>query len=69
MDLLLTPQERERFATWLEHEAATSKRLIAQMEKLGPMAAALSTREKAEASAALLIAQKLRATFSDSLEG
>lgn len=64
MDLLLTEQERERFAAWLEHEAATAKGLIEQMEKLGPAMAMLIAREKAEAAAALVIARKLRATHS-----
>ena len=62
MDLLLTQQERDRFAAWLEHEAYVGKGLIEQMEKLGPHAAPLVAREKAEAAAALLIARKLRST-------
>jgi hypothetical protein len=62
MDLLLTAQERDRFASWLEHEATVAKGLIEQMEKLGPHAALLVAREKAEAVAALVIARKLRAT-------
>jgi hypothetical protein len=62
MDLLLTQQERDRFAAWLEHEAAVAKGLIEQMEKLGPHAAPLVAQEKAEAAAALVIARKLRAT-------
>ena len=62
MDLLLTQQERDRFAAWLEHEAAVGKGLIEQMEKLGPHAGPLVAREKAEAAAALLIARKLRST-------
>jgi hypothetical protein len=69
MDLLLSTQERDRFAAWLEHEAATAKVLIEQMEKLGPHAAPLVAREKAEALAALLIVRKLRATESMSIEG
>ena len=32
MDLLLSRQERERFAAWLEHEADTDQGLIRQME-------------------------------------
>ena len=68
MDLLLTAQERDRFATWLEHEAATAKGLIAQMEKLGPHVAPMVAREKTEAGAALVIARKLRATHSDTVE-
>ena len=62
MGLLLTQQERDRFAAWLEHEAAVGKGLIEQMEKLGPHAWPLVAREKAEAAAALLIARKLRST-------
>jgi hypothetical protein len=67
MDLLLTPQERERFAAWLEHEAATSNGLIEQMKKLGSHVAPLVAREEAESRASLLIARKLRATHSESL--
>lgn len=67
MSYLLTDQERDRFATWLEQEAATAKGLIEQMGKLGTMAAPLVAREEAEAAAALLIARKLRATHSDSI--
>ena len=68
MDLLLTPQEHDRFAAWLEHEAATSKGLISAMGTL-PHMAPLVARETAEAAAALLIARKLRATHSDNVGG
>lgn len=67
MNLLLTRQERDRFASWLEREAATAQGLIAQMEKLGPHVAPIVAREKVEAAAALIIAQKLRATIDDSI--
>lgn len=67
MGMLLTSEERDRFAAWLENEAATAKVLIEQMEKLGPHVAPLVAREKAEAAAALLIARKLRATESMSI--
>jgi len=67
MDLLLTEQERERFASWLEHEAAVSQGLIEQLEKLGAAGAIASFREKQEAVAALLIARKLRETQSQSI--
>jgi hypothetical protein len=66
MNLLLTDAERLRFAEWLEHEAATAKSLIEQMEKLD-VPAPLIMREKAEAGASLLIARKLRATESFNL--
>lgn len=67
MDLLLTDQERDRFAAWLEHEAMTDKGIIDQLEKMGPAMAAVASHKKAEASAALLIARKLRATQGDSI--
>lgn len=67
MSLLLTQEERDRFASWLENEAATSKGLIEQMEKLGPQFAIGAQRERNEATAALIIARKLRSTSSDSI--
>ena len=67
MNLLLTAQERDRFAAWLENEARTAEGLIARMEKLGPYTAPLVVREKAEAAAAVVIARKLRATQSMSI--
>ena len=67
MDLLLTAQERDRFVAWLEHEAMTDKALIDQLEKLGPAMAAVANHKKVEASAALLVARKLRAIQRDSI--
>jgi hypothetical protein len=55
----LTAAERDRFATWLEQEAATDKGLLEQMEKLGGMAPVIQQR-KNEIVAALLVARKLR---------
>ena len=65
--LLLTAEERDRFASWLELEAAIGKGLIEQLEKLGPMSAPVIAREKQESTAALIIARKLRATSSESI--
>jgi hypothetical protein len=62
MSLLLTVQERDRFATWLENEAKTAKGIIEQLEKLGPHTAPVIAREKLEIGAALVIAKKLRST-------
>lgn len=67
MSLLLTDSERERFAAWLEREAASSNGIAEQAEKLGPAMAPLIARERAESAAALLIARKLRATVTDSI--
>lgn len=62
--MLLTLEERDRFASWLENEAATSKAIVAQLELLGSAAALLVAREKAETAAAVLIARKLRSIES-----
>ena len=67
MSLLLTDEERMRFADWLELEARTATGLIEQLEKLGQYAAPLVAREKAEAAAARLIAAKLRGIQSMSI--
>lgn len=66
-NLLLTQQERDRFAAWLENEAATSKLLIEQMEKLGPHALPVLNLERTEMNAAIVIARKLRNTTSESI--
>ncbi len=68
MSLLLTTQERERFAAWLEHEAETDAVLIQQMEKLGPAFASVAATRKQEVVAAMMIARKLRATEGMSIE-
>ena len=60
-DLLLTAAERDRFATWLEREAATAKGLAAQAEKINA-AEFIVKKLRAEAAAALIIASKLRST-------
>lgn len=58
--LLLTAQERDRFAAWLENEARTADALVEQMLKLGPHAAVIARREIEERDAARIIARKLR---------
>lgn len=65
----LTAQERIRFAAWLEHEAATSADIAAQMERVGTgvFPKFVVEKEKSEAVAALLIARRLRATESADL--
>ena len=67
MDMLLTPQERDRFASWLEHEASTETGLAEQMDKLGPVFALVAQQKGYEANAMRLIARRLRATHSDSI--
>ena len=58
MAQLLTAAERERFATYLEQEAATDEIMAEQVAKIGPEI--LAKKYRAEALAARVIAQKLR---------
>lgn len=61
--LLLTREERERFAAWLENEANTSKILIEQIKKMAH-GDVLSKREQMWAAATSFVAQRLRSTES-----
>lgn len=54
----LTQEDRDRFATWLEEEAATDDKLAEQAEKLA--APAFVKMKRAEALAARVVARKLR---------
>lgn len=65
-EFMLTPEERERFASWLEHEASTDDELIAQMEKTGVPRTFVVARE-IDAQAKRRIAHILRSTDAVSL--
>ena len=60
--MLLTDEERERFATWLEEQAEVSRNAIERLSSLGPHAEIAAQIAQREAAAALLIAKKLRST-------
>ena len=60
-EMNLTREERHRFATWCEAQAADAAAIVEQLKKLGPHGDIVAQREKQEAAAALLIAAKLRA--------
>jgi len=63
--LLLTEQERHRFADWLEMEAASSEGLALELDKLfGGSVAAIAKQHRMEAAASRLIAKKLRSIES-----
>lgn len=64
---LLTPEERERFALWLEMDARTDELLLEQMAKLPGMAGELIAMRESDARAKRRIAQLLRATESVSV--
>lgn len=61
--MILTKEERDKFAMWCEQQAADSSALVEQLRKIGPQGEMLAARDKQEAAAAaaLLIARKLRA--------
>jgi hypothetical protein len=69
MSLLLSDEERNRFASWLELEIESSKGMIEQFKKLGQIGEPLIKRETVEMQAALIIARKLRSIESFSIEG
>ena len=63
---MLTPQERDKFALYLEQEAATDDQMVDQLEKMGgvePMVKKL----RAEAMAAKIIAAKLRSIEDETI--
>lgn len=62
---MLTDTERERFATWLEQDAAGSNGLAKQADRLPPsVGVPLAKRLRTEAAAQLIVAAKLRNTQS-----
>lgn len=73
--MFLTDAERNRFADWLEFDAAQSNAMAKQMDTFatqpggGAHYAVLAKRERAEAMAALIIAKKLRSTESVTIGG
>ena len=64
--MLLTNEERERFAAYLEQEARSDLAILEQMEKSN-MPAALIQKYRVEAMAAQVIAKKLRSTESETI--
>lgn len=61
--LLLTPEEAERFASWLENEAMSAAGMIEQFTKIGgPAVATLAQSEKRYAAACIIIARRIRST-------
>ncbi len=62
--MLLTDEERRKFAEWLEQDAASCRAIADQLEKLGPMHHAMANKERIDAIAEMLIAKKLRNTES-----
>jgi hypothetical protein len=66
--LLLTDAERERFAAYLEHEAATDEGIVTQMENIH-VPEAMIRRVRAEAAAARMVAAKLRAAETQTISG
>jgi hypothetical protein len=62
--MLLTQAERDKFAAWLENEARTDMGMVEQMATIGTPDMVL-TRYRQEATAAMLIARKLRSIHDE----
>ncbi len=58
--ITLTDEERVRFTTYLRELAAEDEKLADIMSRLGPMQMALAKKWRAEAMAAVVIADKLQ---------
>lgn len=65
--MLLTDEERERFATYLEQDAESSRLIIEQMKNL-PVAQVMVKAATAEMHAALIVARKLRSLHSQTID-
>ena len=63
----LTPEERERFATYLYQEAETEKGLMSQMETL-PHMAPLVKHRRAKIAAMTIVARELTIWEKQTLE-
>ena len=66
---MLTPAERDRFATWLEYEAETDEQMARQAESLGPAHKPIVSKIRVEAMAASIVAKKLRSIESETIGG
>lgn len=65
----LTDQERAKFAAYLEQDAAATDGLVKQLGNLGanPATDMLTKKMKAEATAARIVAAKLRSIETDTV--
>ncbi len=61
---MLTKEDRDRFADYLEQSAKDGRGIIEQFEKLGPMHMLMVYKLKAECVAEEIVAAKLRSTRS-----
>ncbi|HVJ72089.1 MAG TPA: hypothetical protein VM531_11390 [Sphingomicrobium sp.] len=67
--LLLTDDERQKFARYLEQSAHSANGIADQLQQLkSPLMAQLALRERKFAAAALLIADRLRQTESQTVQ-
>lgn len=64
--MLLTDDERRRFAEYLEQDAASGEAILSQLEKL-PGMDAIIRKTQAEVAATKIVAKKLRSLHSESI--
>ena len=57
--LLLSPEERNRFADWLKQDVESDKLMIEQLSKLGPPGELMAKKMKLEVAAGIVVLQKL----------
>jgi len=63
--IVLTPEERDRFAAYLEQDLASKEMMLEQLKKIGPQA--MEKHYSAEIMASKIVCQMLRNTETETL--
>ena len=66
--VLLTPKEREKFASWLEQDIESAKLIIEQLAKL-PGNDVMTSHAKQEVVAEIIVLKKLRSVEEVTISG
>lgn len=64
---MLTAAERQKFADWLEQDAASDRALLPGLEAMGPAVAALVKSRKLDIAAKLHVARIVRSIESETI--
>ncbi len=65
--MILTNEERDKFAAWCRQDAASNKALIEQMEKLGTSLNPILRQKRAEVAAVEFVAGLLERTATETV--
>lgn len=65
--MLLTDDERRRFAEYLEQDAESNRMMAEQLAKIGPHGEMIAKNKRIEMQAELIVAKMLRSAESESI--